>query len=147
MKLIKFQDLSFEEKVEVWQWRNDKSIRKWMFHQQLISLQEHLKFIDTLSDKKIYLKVEDIGVVNFKNLGDFVEIGLHKNPNKNNVGSKLLAIAIDYAFTVLQAKKILICVLKNNKRALHIYRKFGFIETAINKNIITMELIDENWQP
>ena len=146
MKLTKFQDLSLKEKIEVLRWRNAESIRKWMFNHNVRSLQEHLKFIETLSfdNEKIYIKVDDIGVINFKKRGDHIEIGLHKNPSMNGVGKKLLATAIEFASDVLQAKKIIINVLTYNKRALHLYKEFGFIERDISGDIITMELNDEN---
>ena len=115
-----------------------------MLNQEEISLKNHLKFINNLDENRIYLKIDDLGVINFKVFKDYVELGLHKNPNKQKVGSKLLKTAIDYAFEELKAKKIILYVLENNTKAIHLYKKFGFIEVDRQKNIIKMELKNEN---
>ena len=143
-KLKKFQDLSIEEKKEVLNWRNHPEIRKWMLNKKEISLQKHLEFIDSLDKNRIYLKVDDLGVINFKVFKNYIELGIHKNPNKQKVGSKLLKIAIDYAFEELKAKKIILYVFENNIKAINLYRKFGFQEIDKQKNIIKMELKNEN---
>ena len=143
-KLKKFQNLSLEEKKEVLKWRNHPNIRKWMLNQEEISLENHLKFIENLDQNRIYLKVDDLGIINFKVFKNYVELGLHKNPNKKKVGSKLLKTAIEYAFEELQAKKIILYVFEDNIKAINLYKKFGFIEVDRQKNIIKMELKNEN---
>ena len=115
-----------------------------MLNQEEISLKNHLKFIDSLDEKRIYLKIDDLGVINFKIFKNYVELGIHKNPNKQKVGSKLLKTAIEYAFNELQAKKIILYVFENNIKAINLYRKFGFKEIDKQKNIIKMELKNEN---
>ena len=71
IKLINFIDLSLEEKIMVLGWRNHPEIRKWMYNQDEIKLEEHLNFIDSLKlrkDKLYFLvKKEDefIGVIDF----------------------------------------------------------------------------------
>ena len=144
MKLKKFQDLSLKEKKEVLNWRNHPDIRKWMIDRNEISLKNHLNFIENIPKNKIYLKVEDLGVINFKILNKKVELGLHKNPNKNKVGNDLLKTAIDYAFNELNAKKIILYVFENNLKAINLYKKFGFREIDKKENILKMELENEN---
>ncbi|AZV47273.1 UDP-4-amino-4,6-dideoxy-N-acetyl-beta-L-altrosamine N-acetyltransferase [Nautilia sp. PV-1] len=147
MKYIKFQDLSLEEKKEVLKWRNHPEIRKWMYNKNEISLEEHLKFIDTLENSnKIYLKVDDLGVVNFIIFKDYVDLGIHKNPVKKSVGNILLKFAIDYAFDYLNTKKIILYVFENNEKAISLYKKFGFKETDRKDNLIKMELINADWK-
>ena len=143
-KLKKFQDLSIEEKKEVLNWRNHPEIRKWMLNQEEISLKNHLKFINNLDENRIYLKADDLGVINFKVFKNYIELGIHKNPNKQKVGSKLLKTAIDYAFEELKAKKIILYVFENNIKAINLYKKFGFKEINKQKDIIKMELRNEN---
>ena len=144
VKLTKFQNLSLEEKEEVLNWRNHPEIRKWMFDKNKISLKNHLEFIDNMPKNRIYLKVGDLGIINFKILDEKVELGLHKNPNKNKVGNDLLKTAIDYAFNELNAKKIILYVFEDNIKAINLYKKFGFIEVDKKENIIKMELENEN---
>ena len=147
-KYKKFQDLSLEEKKEVLNWRNHPDIRRWMYNTDEIPLENHLKFIDSLSEKndKIYLKVNDLGVVNFSVHKSYVELGIHKNPAKKGVGKRLLKFAIDYAFNELNTKKIILYVFEDNMKAINLYKSFGFKETDKKDNLIKMELINENRQ-
>jgi UDP-4-amino-4,6-dideoxy-N-acetyl-beta-L-altrosamine N-acetyltransferase len=146
MKYKKFQDLSLEEKQEVLNWRNHPDIRKWMYNKEEISLQNHLEFINKLPENKIYLKIDDLGVVNFLITKDYVDIGIHKNPNKKKVGKKLFDFAINYAFNKLNAKKIILCVFENNTKAINLYKKFGCKEIQKKDNLIKMELNYEDWK-
>ena len=142
--LKKFQDLSLEEKKEVLNWRNHPEIRKWMLDKNEISLKNHLNFIEEMPKNRIYLKVGNVGVINFKILDEKVELGLHKNPYKNKVGNDLLKTAVDYAFNELNAKKIILYVFEDNIKAINLYKKFGFIEVDKKENILKMELENEN---
>ena len=71
IELTNFIDMSLEEKKMVLEWRNHEEIRKWMYNQDEISLDEHLKFIQNLEFNpfKQYLIVkkgnEFIGVIDF----------------------------------------------------------------------------------
>ncbi len=143
MKYTKFQDLSLEEKKEVLEWRNHPEIRKWMYNKEEITLENHLKFIENLKNSnKIYLKVDNIGVANFTLKGKFVELGIHKNPNKKRVGDKLLGFAINYAFNELKAPKIILYVYEDNQKAIYLYKKFNFKIVDKKGNLIKMELKD-----
>ncbi len=146
MNYKKFQDLSLEEKKEVLNWRNHPEIRKWMYNKEKIPLENHLKFIESLKEKpnKIYLKVDNLGVVNFEIFKNYVDIGIHKNPNKQQVGKRLLEFAINYAFNELKAQKIVLYVFEDNVKAINLYKKFGFKKTDKKDNLFKMELINEN---
>jgi len=115
-----------------------------MFDKNVISLQKHLEFISNLDESKIYLKVGNYGIVNFRIKNNFAEIGLHKNPNKKNVGNILMKTLIDYGFNELKQNKLILYVYDNNKKAIYLYKKFGFIQTDKKDNLIKMELINEN---
>jgi UDP-4-amino-4,6-dideoxy-N-acetyl-beta-L-altrosamine N-acetyltransferase len=145
MKYTKFQDLSLEEKKEVLEWRNHPEIRKWMLNKEKINFDEHLKFIENLEKSdKIYIKVGDFGVVNFTLKNGYVEFGLHKNPAKKGVGRKLMEFGINYAFDKLKVSKIILYVYENNKKAVNLYKRFGFKQTDKKDNLIKMELSYEN---
>ena len=147
VKYTKFQDLSLEEKKEVLNWRNHPEIRKYMYNKKIISFKEHLQFIESLKENKnkIYFKIEDLGVVNFLIKNNLVEVGIHKNPNKKKVGTILIEFALKYAFEMLKAKKIVLFVYENNKKAINLYKKFGFKTINKKDNLIKMELKYENW--
>jgi len=115
-----------------------------MLNKEKISLKNHLEFINNLDKSRIYLKADDMGVINFKVFKNFVELGLHKNPNKKKVGIGLLKTAINYAFDELNTDKIILYVFENNIKAINLYKKFGFKESDKQKNIIKMEFKNEN---
>ena len=52
IKLLNFIDLKLEEKEMILKWRNHPDIRKWMYNQDEIKLEEHLNFIDSLKLRK-----------------------------------------------------------------------------------------------
>ena len=140
MKLTKFQDLSLEEKKKILNWRNHPDIREWMYDKNEITLQNHLNFIENLPENRIYLKVGNFGIINFKILDNKVELGLHKNPAKEKVGSILIQEAIDYTFNTLKTKKIILYVFEDNIKAINLYKKFGFRTVDKKDNLIKMEL-------
>jgi UDP-4-amino-4,6-dideoxy-N-acetyl-beta-L-altrosamine N-acetyltransferase len=141
-----FIDLTLDEKKEVLKWRNHLEIRKWMFDKNEISLKNHLAFIEKLrNDKtKIYFKVDDLGVINYKIKNNIAEIGLHKNPYKQKVGNILMQKLIDYGFNKLKVKKLILYVYEDNLKAINLYKKYGFKEIDKKDNLIKMELENEN---
>lgn len=161
VKLIDFTDMTYKEKKMVLTWRNHESIRKWMYHTHLISFNEHLNFIDSLflskqkqymlaKDRDMYLGVISITKIDFENLT--CELGIYTNPihKTKGAGSILQETLIKYVFHVLKFKKLSLDVFENNKKAINLYKKFGFKEISrelINeKVIIHMEIVNENRQ-
>jgi len=136
--LKKFQDLTLEEHKEILQWRNHPDIRQWMFTKKNISLEEHLDFVHNLDKRREYYKYGNIGVLNFKISDKNIEVGLHKNPYRQNVGALLMQQLLQKVSKY--DKKVLLYVYAQNKKALHLYKKYGFSIIAKDKNIITMEL-------
>ncbi len=157
IKLLNFIDLKLEEKEMILKWRNHPEIRKWMYNQDEIKLEEHLNFIDSLKlrkDKLYFLvKKEDefIGVIDFLDL-DKKEIfyGIYSNPNSKimGVGRILNEISIDFAFNSLKAHKLKLEVFEDNIQVRNLYKKYKFRETSQkyvnNKKVICMELENEN---
>ena len=56
-----------------------------------------------------------------------------------------MEFALKYAFEVLKTKKIVLFVYENNKKAINLYKKFGFKTVDKKDNLIKMELKYENW--
>jgi len=113
-----------------------------MYNKNKISLKEHLNFIQKLDKNKIYLKIDELGVVNFKVFDKYVEFGIHKNPNKQKVGNKLLEIGLKEAFKYKD--EIILYVFENNIKAINLYKKFGFKIIDKKDNLLKMELINAN---
>lgn len=138
------------------EWRNNPLTKKWMFTQEDIELEAHLKFVDSLkkNQKKQYFLVQHnklyIGVIDFCNITkESVTMGLYKNPVIYGVGDILLKTIVEYSFNVLGIKTIYSEVFEENKKALQLYKLFGFkpFSSKIfnNKKVISMELENENW--
>lgn len=157
-KLINFAELSLDEKKMVLAWRNHPDIKKWMYNQDNIKLDDHLSFIESLkqSDDKLYFLAkqdnENIGVIDFTQITqkESVHMGLYVNPSVFGKGKILINEIINYSFNILKVKKIIAEVFVENKKAHEVYIKFNFREisrkTENNKEVVCMELKNENWQ-
>ena len=153
--LINFVDLTIEEKKMVLSWRNHPDIKRWMYTDSDISLENHLNFIDSLKDRKdkLYFLVkkddEYIGVINFTDIkAESLEMGIYSRPSAKGLGSILLETIIEYAFDTLKIKRIFAEVFSENSRAYNLYKKYGFNEIGKNninnKEVIRLELKNEN---
>jgi len=154
IKLINFVDLSLEEKKMILEWRNHPDIKKWMYNQNNIKLDEHLAFIDSLNcqDNKLYFLVrqdtENIGVIDFYNFDNKIssEFGFYSNPYTKvaGIGRILENISINYAFETLQVKVLKLEVFSDNIQVRNLHKKFKFKEVSKkivnNKEVICMEL-------
>ena len=153
--LINFVDLSIKEKKMVLSWRNHPDIKKWMYTDSDISLENHLNFIDSLKDRKdkLYFLVkkddEYIGVINFTDIkAESLEMGIYSRPSAKGLGSILLETIIEYAFDTLKVKRIFAELFSENSKAYNLYKKYGFNEIGKNninnKEVIRLELKNEN---
>lgn len=153
VQLHNFIDLSMEKKKMVLKWRNDASVKKWMFNQNEILLEEHLKYIDSLKLKKdrLYFLVRkddcDIGVIDFTSINKerkSAEFGIYAKPELKGFGKLLMEIIIDYAFRILQVNKLISKVFEENHIGIQLYSKYGFrivdIKKIDGRNILCMEL-------
>lgn len=149
--LISFTDLTLDEKKMVLAWRNHESIRKWMFTQEEITLEDHLNYIDSLpnrQDRRYFLVKQDneaIGIIDFTNIhDDQADIGLYAKPHLRGVGKLLMHSIIEYGFTTLKANRLISEVFETNEAAIQLYTKFGFEPIGKQETILTMELRNEN---
>ena len=153
--LINFVDLTIEEKKMVLSWRNHPDIKRWMYTDSDISLENHLNFIDSLKDRKdkLYFLVkkddEYIGVINFTDIkAESLEMGIYSRPSAKGLGSILLETIIEYAFDTLKVKRIFAELFSENSKAYNLYKKYGFNEIGKNninnKEVIRLELKNEN---
>ncbi len=159
IKFINFIDLTADQKKVLLDLRNHPEVRKWMYNSNLISLENHLIYIDSLKDeetKKYFLVETDkqtIGVIYFTKI-DLVqkssEFGLYANlfDKQSNIGNTLMRLVISYAFNDLKLKSLNLEVFENNERAITLYNRFGFKQVCQknvnNKKVICMELYNEN---
>lgn len=151
VRLLNFTDLTLDEKKMVLAWRNAESIRKWMFTQEEITLENHLNYIDSLlnrQDRRYFLVKQNdkaIGVIDFTNIHDNqADIGLYAKPNLRGVGNLLMQSIIDYGFKTLKVNRLISEVFETNEAAVKLYTKFGFKRIGQRETILIMELHNEN---
>lgn len=147
IELINFIDLSLDEKKMILKWRNHQNIKSVMHNNLDISIEEHLKFIDSLhsiDDKKYFLVKEKslpIGVIDFNCItDDDAELGIYTNPELRGYGSILLNEICKYALNILKLKKLKAEVYNTNNKAIKLYKEFNFKEIK-RKNINDKEII------
>jgi UDP-4-amino-4,6-dideoxy-N-acetyl-beta-L-altrosamine N-acetyltransferase len=156
--LINFISLSKKDKYKPKDWRNNEDIKKWMCNDHVITKKEHDVFINNLNmdNKNFYwivknIKEEKLGVIYLNNV-DFnnknAYLGLYKNPELNSkeigIGTQLLKIIVILVFKLLKFHTLRLEVLKDNKRAINLYEKFGFTKEGILKEEIFKDKIFEN---
>ncbi len=153
--LINFIDLNMKEKLMVLSWRNNPVIKKWMYTNSDISVDEHLAFIETLKNKKntFYFVVKQnekyLGVIDFTHVEKEISVtmGIYVNPELRGFGSFLMEIIIRFSFESLNVKKIYSEVFEDNNKAFILYEKCGFkfLKKKIvnNQKVICMELENE----
>ncbi len=153
--LENFTNLTLDEKKMVLNWRNTTKIKKWMFSQDDITLDEHLNYIKLLETKtdRLYFLVkkasQNIGVIDFTNiLSDSCEFGVYANPKLKGMGKYLMSEIITYAFNTLNVKVLKAEVFEQNSKAVALYSKYNFkkVNEKIENNhkLICMELVNEN---
>lgn len=153
VELINFTELSLDTKKMILGWRNHPNVKKWMYYQNNISLDEHLSFIESLKvkdDSKYFLlkkKGEYIGVIDFTSINyrkKEAEIGLYSNPELKGNGKIILECIIDYGINYLMVERLFANLFIENKIAYSLYKKLNFKEYKRDDKFIYMEFINEN---
>jgi len=157
INLVNFTDLTLDEKKMVLSWRNHPDVKKWMYNNNDITIENHLSFIENLKDSKDkeYFTVkqdnEYIGVIDFTGINNpEIFFGLYSNPNVKiaGVGRILEKICINYAMNILNVETLKLEVFSDNVQVRNLHKKFNFKETdkkiINNKEVICMELKYEN---
>jgi UDP-4-amino-4,6-dideoxy-N-acetyl-beta-L-altrosamine N-acetyltransferase len=155
VQLVDFRELKSHEKLEVLKWRNLYSIRKWMFTQDKISFNSHLKFIRSLTeckDKQYFVLKKGLACMGVVSLVDIdsekANIGLYANPNRKRQGRVLTSEVVKFAFEELLVSKVIAEVFHDNKKAYKLYESLGFVDKERSyvdgTKVIVMEKYNEN---
>ena len=147
-----FVHLDTQQLTEILAWRNDHSVRSVSRNTHIISLDEHLAFVDKLQTDqfnkyyRILLTTDHTfahGAIFFNDItaGDQAEIGLYKRADSTlkGAGTIMLDMIILLA-RQMQLKTLRLCVAKNNAKALSLYRKFGVEPIGEENGFLTMKL-------
>ncbi|PKM50473.1 MAG: hypothetical protein CVV02_11070 [Firmicutes bacterium HGW-Firmicutes-7] len=142
-------------------WRNSDHIRKWFINDKIITQEEQRKWYESYlkSDNEIIFIIEEsklfhqpIGVISLYNIdrkllqAEFgrMFIGLDIARGKG-YGPQATKMICSFGFKYFKLNKIYLNVLKNNKSAIHAYKKIGFQQVKeIHENdklLIHMELV------
>lgn len=140
-RLRPIKDYELEMMLE---WRNAPEVRNSMFNTHIISLNDHLEWWErTKRDDSLqyYLyEYEGIvsGIVYFTDIDKFAhqaKWGFYKSPEaKKGIGTKMLILALELAFSNLKMCKIYGEILGHNTSSLKLHRKLGFENEKIYKN-------------
>ena len=102
---INFINLDGETIKQVWQWRNDPQIREFMYNKEIIPLENHLRFVESLKDRNdvaywlVRKGAEAIGVTNLTDINieeSSAELGYYMLPSKLNSG-----LGLEFAYNNL----------------------------------------------
>lgn len=150
---------------QVLDWRNSAVVRRNMFHQAEISLEEHKNWFSKVSGKPEQyhlLIMEKNGVgqafISFElSQYNFVTWGFYKAPEADRgVGYDLGVQGLKYAFTEIKTHKVVGEVLDFNERSIAFHNKLGFLQEGRLRSqychsdkyfdIITFGLLNTEWE-
>jgi UDP-4-amino-4,6-dideoxy-N-acetyl-beta-L-altrosamine N-acetyltransferase len=131
----KIRKMESDDLVMVRAWRNHYDVRRFMFTQHEISLEEHMQWFNlvTKDDKKQLLIVEEgdcpIGFVQFNNVepGGISEWGFYVRPESpRGTGKKLGTAALNQAFGSFNLHKVCGQAIKSNQSSINFHESLGF---------------------
>ncbi|GAA0319205.1 GNAT family protein [Bacillus carboniphilus] len=163
----KLMDIKETDLQLILDWRNQESIRKVMYNSDIILLDEHIRWFESLrkSEKAIskifYYENIPFGVININQIDKTnkkCEWGFYIG-NKNaprGMGTVLGFISLNYIFDDLSMRKVNAEVLSMNEKSISLHRKLGFTQEGLlrkhiikDKNYIDIYLfglLQEEWK-
>lgn len=143
LSLTPIQELDRQGHLKILEMRNQPEVRKNMYTAHEISEAEHLRWIDSLTDKTRFFAVLFDGVIvggislnaisHADRRADWA-FYLDGSTQGKGIGSALEFKFLDYAFEDLQ--KLNCEVLDFNKPVIGLHKKFGFAEEGIRRRHI-----------
>lgn len=129
---------------------NDEEIQKRVSSKRrTFTYEEELKWIKIkLENNDVIFSMierstnEFIGNIEFMDVtNESATIGISITPNKQDkhYGTEALKTLIDYGFNKMNLSEINLIVFSNNTRAIHCYKKLGFVEYKVDKNVTVID--------
>lgn len=147
-------------------WRNHPDVRRYMYTQHEIALDEHQRWFErSLQDPKKHLLVfevnqQPLGFVNFNEAvnGSIADWGFYVAPDApKGSGRQLGCAALSHAFTQLQLHKVCGQALAYNERSIQFHQSLGFQQEGIlrdqhfdgerHHHVICFGLLCHEWKP
>lgn len=161
-KFKNFVNLSREEKVQVLELRNSESIRKNMYNTDIISIDSHLNWINSLGNRldcfywAIFIDNELIGVIDLTSIDNdkkFAEWGFYICNKYFGLGALIEYLGMEHFIFDLKFEKILACVYENNEKVYNMHKnKFNYIDSPEfsfikdKKKYNGLVLTKQNWE-
>lgn len=154
IKVKNFINLSEQEHLSALKWRNEETVRKMMFSEQLIEEKDHFKFIEGLksNSKNSYWRVDSaekgaIGVIYLNDVDEsnrHAYLGLYANLGNtvSGKGDMLMSCLERIAFDYAKLHSLKLEVLELNSKAISLYNKCGFQKEGTLKDFV---LRDDKW--
>lgn len=158
--------MTLDDLPMVLDWRNHPDVRRFMFSQHEISLDEHRHWFAKACDdaNRRLLIVEDgqvpIGFVQFSNVasGGVADWGFYARPDgPKGAGRKLGTTALTHAFGLLNLHKVCGQAIESNQVSIEFHKRLGFIQEGVLRDqqrinseyhtLICFGLLAQEWQP
>jgi UDP-4-amino-4,6-dideoxy-N-acetyl-beta-L-altrosamine N-acetyltransferase len=147
-------------------WRNHLEVRRYMYTQHEITLDEHQRWFErTRQDPRKHLLIfeadnQALGFVSFNELGSggVADWGFYIAPDtRKGCGRELGRAALDHAFNDIKLHKVCGHALAYNERSIRFHQTLGFKQEGALRdqhydgerynNIICFGLLSQEWQP
>jgi UDP-4-amino-4,6-dideoxy-N-acetyl-beta-L-altrosamine N-acetyltransferase len=121
-------------------WRNHADVRRYMYTQHEITLDEHQRWFErALPDPKKHLLIFEVnhlplGYVNFNEVGSggIADWGFYVAPDApKGSGRQLGCAALNHAFSQLEFHKVCGQALVHNERSIHLHQSLGFQQEGV----------------
>ena len=150
MRLYKLRDISactIEQQMDILNIRNSDDVRKYMYTDHHIGVNEHFLYIENLKidkDKKVFavlkngekasgaVSISQIDIIHRKTNWAFY---LDKD-ERGGLGSSLEIFMIDYVFRTLEMEKLNCEVIETNPSVVSMHKNFGFVEEGFRRSNI-----------
>lgn len=159
------RDMSVQDLERVLQWRNHDSVRRFMYTQHCITMEEHRRWFERCAEdpKRHLLIFEEAGIpLGFVNITHdeneaIADWGFYTSPTaKRGTGTNLGRKALRYAFETMELHKLCGQALDFNKGSIRFHEKLGFIREGVLReqhfdgteyhDIVCFGLLKHEWQ-
>lgn len=137
-------------------WRNQDEIRKWFFHSEILTYEQHLEWFRSYqsSDDDYVFIIKELGSQN-KPVGQLAIYHIDWENRRAEFGRLMIGelsaqgksfayaatnLALKIAFDQLDLREVYLEVFSDNKRALSLYEKIGFKIQSSQDSIVKMNL-------
>jgi UDP-4-amino-4,6-dideoxy-N-acetyl-beta-L-altrosamine N-acetyltransferase len=155
-----------DDLIRVLAWRNEPEVRRYMYTQHEITLDEHQRWYErALQDPRKHLLIfvrdnQPVGFVNFNEAanGGIADWGFYAAPTApKGTGRHLGQAALSHAFTEIGLHKVCGQALAHNQRSILMHRSLGFqqegtlhdqhFDGECYHDVICFGLLSHEWQP